>query len=297
MNDEQTVYEITWLVRRLFRAMGARADEYLSSLGISAADRAVMEFLHPDQALSVPAIANRYQVSRQHVQVTVNRLLESGYVQTTANPRHKRSPLILLTQEGSELFLESGNRNANSWMSGLTVLRPSNSSRPASHSNTFTNTCNEENLMHTNDHVLTFRPPRIALGLFVAAALIHFLAPLIVHAQWPVAAVISGATGMFLVLRAWWLFRITGTAICPTATTTTLITGDVYRLTRNPMYLGITLQMLAPALYTGDVLLYAAAIAFLAIIDYHFCPYEERKLAQQYGERWFEYAKRVRRWI
>ena len=122
MSDEQTVYEITWLVRRLFRAMGARADQYLASLGISAADRAVMEFLYPDEALSVPAIANRYQVSRQHVQVTVNGLLDSGYVQTTPNPRHKRSPLILLTRKGSELF--SGIRDQereflDEWFDGI----------------------------------------------------------------------------------------------------------------------------------------------------------------------------------
>ena len=151
--------------------------------------------------------------------------------------------------------------------------------------------------MQTNEHVLTFRPPRIASGLFVAAATIHFLVPLSLHAPLPIAAVTSCAAGLFLVLRAWWLFRVAGTAICPTATTTTLITGDVYALTRNPMYLGITLVMLAPALYTGDGLLYAAAIAFLAIIDHHFCPYEERQLAGQYGQNWLAYEKRVRRWI
>ena len=117
------------------------------------------------------------------------------------------------------------------------------------------------------------------------------------HAQWPIAALAAAAAGLLLELRAWWLFRVAGTAICPTAATTTLITHDVYALTRNPMYLGITLLMLAPALYTGDALLYAAAIAFLAIIDYHFCPYEERKLARQYGDQWLAYKRRVRRWL
>lgn len=122
MSNEQTIYEITWLVRRLFRAMGARADQYLASLGISAADRAVMEFLHPDQALSVPAIASRYQVSRQHIQVTVNRLLESGHVQTTVNPRHKRSPLIMLTRKGSDLFSgirEQEREFLDEWFDGI----------------------------------------------------------------------------------------------------------------------------------------------------------------------------------
>lgn len=151
--------------------------------------------------------------------------------------------------------------------------------------------------MQTNDRVLSFRPPRIALGLFITATGIHVLAPLTLHAPRPIVAATALATGLFLVLRAWWLFRVVGTAVCPTATTTTLITGDVYALTRNPMYLGITLQMLAPALHTGDALLYASAVAFFAIINHHFCPYEEHKLARHYGDEWLRYSMRVRRWI
>ncbi len=99
-----STYEITWLVRRLFRAMAARADEHLEGSSLSVADRAVMEFLYPDERLTVPAIASRYQVSRQHVQVTVNRLLERQLLQSVANPRHKRSPLIALTPDGQDQF-------------------------------------------------------------------------------------------------------------------------------------------------------------------------------------------------
>lgn len=103
MNPEDR-YEITWLVRRLFRAMGAWAEESLKDTGITAADRAVIEFLYPDRALSVPEIAARYNVSRQHVQVTVNRLQDKGLVATRPNPAHKRSPHILLTTPARALF-------------------------------------------------------------------------------------------------------------------------------------------------------------------------------------------------
>lgn len=103
-NRQSDAYQITWLIRRLFRAMGQKANESLESLGITAADRAVMEFLYPDHRLSVPEIAERYQVSRQHIQVTVNSLQEKGLVSTRKNPRHKRSPLILLNPAGCALF-------------------------------------------------------------------------------------------------------------------------------------------------------------------------------------------------
>ena len=99
-------YEVTWLVRRLFRAMGAKADEYLASANLSAAERAVMEFLYPDQEMSVPDIARRYKVSRQHVQVTVNGLIAKGLLRSVDNPQHQRSRLARLSNQGREQFDE-----------------------------------------------------------------------------------------------------------------------------------------------------------------------------------------------
>jgi DNA-binding MarR family transcriptional regulator len=99
-------YEITWLIRRLFRAMSQEADRYLRQWNISAADRAVMEFLYPDLELTVPGIAAKYDVTRQHVQVTVNALLEKGLLRTGENPHHKRSQLVRLSSLGRDCFAE-----------------------------------------------------------------------------------------------------------------------------------------------------------------------------------------------
>ena len=104
MQEVDNAYQVVWLTRRLFRALAQKSDDSLQDLGISVADRAVMEFLHPDEKLSVPDIAERYQVSRQHVQVTVNSLLDAGILVTDVNPRHKRSPLIALTGKGKRMF-------------------------------------------------------------------------------------------------------------------------------------------------------------------------------------------------
>jgi DNA-binding MarR family transcriptional regulator len=104
MLETDNAYQIIWLTRRLFRALAQKSDDSLHDLGISVADRAVMEFLHPNETLSVPDIAERYQVSRQHVQVTVNSLLDAGILAAKVNPRHKRSPLIALTKKGKGMF-------------------------------------------------------------------------------------------------------------------------------------------------------------------------------------------------
>lgn len=104
MQEVDNAYQIIWLTRRLFRALAQKSDDSLQDLGISVADRAVMEFLYADETLSVPEIAERYQVSRQHVQVTVNSLSDAGILAANVNPRHKRSPLISLTDKGKRLF-------------------------------------------------------------------------------------------------------------------------------------------------------------------------------------------------
>ena len=105
-------YKVTWLIRRLFRAMAEKADAYLCESDLTAAERAVMEFLYPDTLLSVPDIARRYQVSRQHVQVTVNRLLELGLLRAGDNPRHKRSSLFSLSEPGRDAFAEIRNNES-----------------------------------------------------------------------------------------------------------------------------------------------------------------------------------------
>jgi DNA-binding MarR family transcriptional regulator len=111
-SPENAGYEVIWLIRRLFRSLAATADSYLKDDELSAADRAVMEFLYPDERLSVPSIASKYRVSRQHIQVTVNRLRSIGLLRAEANPRHKRSQLIRLSELGRETFAEIRNNEA-----------------------------------------------------------------------------------------------------------------------------------------------------------------------------------------
>lgn len=106
MSDEihSDAYRVTWLIRRLCRVTGHNAGANLEGPGVSAAERAVMEFMYPDARLSVPEIARRYQVSRQHVQVTVNSLTGKGLASAMENPGHKRSPLMTLTDQGRNVF-------------------------------------------------------------------------------------------------------------------------------------------------------------------------------------------------
>jgi protein-S-isoprenylcysteine O-methyltransferase Ste14 len=157
--------------------------------------------------------------------------------------------------------------------------------------------------MHSRNNacprMLQYKPPRIAFMLLAAAAALQLAGP----AAWYSLPASIGAgcaivlLGFGIMTRAWWLFRISGTAICPTAATTTLLTDDIYRLTRNPMYLGIVMMLLGTAVATGGLFFYIAALLFFLIIDFAFCPYEEAKLEQGFGSSFLAYRQRVRRWL
>lgn len=149
--------------------------------------------------------------------------------------------------------------------------------------------------------MLTFKPPRIAFTLLASAGALQLtVPPALAWPQLP-ASPTGGAAiamvGFLIMLRAWWLFRVHATAICPTARTTSLITNDVYRLTRNPMYLGIDLMLLGTALGSGGLFFYLAAATFFLIINFVFCPYEEGKLARAFGDQFRAYCNSVRRWL
>ena len=150
-----------------------------------------------------------------------------------------------------------------------------------------------------NSTFLDYRPPRIAMALILLAAAIHFLVPLpLIHLFSSVLVAISvGIAGFAVMMWAWWQFQKHKVAICPTDETDYLITDGVYRITRNPMYLGMIMMLFAIAAFVGTLPFYVAAIAYFIIINWAFCPYEEDKLAGAFRQNYAAYRSQVRRWI
>jgi DNA-binding MarR family transcriptional regulator len=87
-------------VRSLFHLLRASAVD-LHGLGPSSAGlRGVLESIAENGPQTVPQIARSRPVSRQHIQMLVNDLIQRGLVHLVDNPAHKRSRLVDLTEEG-----------------------------------------------------------------------------------------------------------------------------------------------------------------------------------------------------
>ena len=74
--------------------------------------RGVLEFLQGNGPATVPDIARSRSVTRQHIQMLVNSLLDSELVTLQTNPQHKRSSLVALTPDGLRIIRRMRRREA-----------------------------------------------------------------------------------------------------------------------------------------------------------------------------------------
>ena len=150
------------------------------------------------------------------------------------------------------------------------------------------------------ERIIKFVPP-LWLFLFLFLALLaHYQLPAtrIFEFSSPVASTLCVIIGFALTLRASNIFAIEKTEILPNSPTNrVLVTRGPFRISRNPMYLGLIFLLLGVAFYFGTLPFFLATIAQFSILNFIFIPFEEEKMARQFGEAYAAYKHTVRRWI
>lgn len=76
-----------------------------------------------------------------------------------------------------------------------------------------------------------------------------------------------------------------------------LVTRGIYKLTRNPMYVGIALLLTAWACHLSALWPFLGPVLFVLYINRFQIEPEERVLKALFGEEYTAYAARVRRWL
>jgi DNA-binding MarR family transcriptional regulator len=100
----QAFAELVDETRGLFHQLRRAAQQLHQGDELTAARRGVLQSLQRGGAMTVPQMARERPVSRQHIQVLVNDLLQEGLVELRDNPAHKRSRLVQLTAAGKDLI-------------------------------------------------------------------------------------------------------------------------------------------------------------------------------------------------
>ncbi len=112
-----------------------------------------------------------------------------------------------------------------------------------------------------------------------------------------VAGAVVIVIGLALLVIANGLFTQAGTNVIPFREATALVTTGIYRLTRNPMYLGMLAVLLGCALTVGAATALAVPVIFAVIIQSRFILAEEAMLRETFGAQYEAYCARVRRWL
>ena len=76
-----------------------------------------------------------------------------------------------------------------------------------------------------------------------------------------------------------------------------LVSGGIYRWTRNPMYLGMAAMLVGWAVYLASIAALAALPLFIAYINRFQIAPEERALEARFGAEFEAYRRRVSRWL
>ena len=144
-------------------------------------------------------------------------------------------------------------------------------------------------------------PPAVAVLLGAAMWFVSDSGPSI-ELPWVarlLALVLGGLSGTALALAGDLAFRRARTTINPfrPQNTSSLVTSGVYRVTRNPMYLGLLVALFGWCVFLGSAFGLLGPVAFVAYITRFQIIPEERVLLAKFGSAYSEYLQNVRRWV
>ncbi|MFC3052815.1 methyltransferase family protein [Kordiimonas pumila] len=139
-------------------------------------------------------------------------------------------------------------------------------------------------------------PPYVFIAAMVA---IYYLG------KWetgePVAYSLSGglvmALGLLIAIVANRQFKRARTTILPGDKPTKLVTTGMFRRSRNPMYIAMTVVLAGYWSWVGGYSPFGVLVLFLLVMRYRFIAMEEKHLLHTFGADYQAYCMRTRRWL
>ena len=113
------------------------------------------------------------------------------------------------------------------------------------------------------------------------------------------AAILAALAGVLITLAGVVEFRRARTTTNPLkpGNATSLVAGGIYRMTRNPMYLGFALALLGWGIFLSNPLSLAVLFLFVAYMNRFQIAPEENAVESRSGEEFAGYRSKVRRWL
>lgn len=142
-------------------------------------------------------------------------------------------------------------------------------------------------------------PPIVTLGFGI---LIFYSTQIIPSVTFPLQRSLGAVflfAGLGVTLSAILTFRRLQTTINPLQpnTASSLATTGVFKLSRNPMYLGLLLILISLSIYSGALAAMVLLPGFIIYITLYQILPEEQAMQMLFSEAYTDYCQQVRRWI
>jgi protein-S-isoprenylcysteine O-methyltransferase Ste14 len=142
-------------------------------------------------------------------------------------------------------------------------------------------------------------PTNYFAALLALSIVLHFVYPIgkVLHPPATYAGYLFIGFGAAMNLWTDALFRRHDTTVKPYLDPSTLIVSGPFALSRHPMYLGMASVLLGVAVNHGTISTILFPVAYVALMESLFIPYEEENCVKVFGDAYQEYRRSVGRWL
>jgi len=93
------------------------------------------------------------------------------------------------------------------------------------------------------------------------------------------------------------IFKKGETTVKPHEKPSSLIISGPFKISRHPMYLGMTSILIGASIILETLISFIFPIIFIIIINKKFIPLEEKNLTDIFKQEYIDYKNKVRKWI
>lgn len=140
-------------------------------------------------------------------------------------------------------------------------------------------------------------PPTHFYIYLIISILLHYALPLkqIINYPFYLIGFLLFIIGAGLNVWADQLLKKYKTTVKPNEKPTALIETGAFKISRHPMYLGMALILLGAGFILGSITSFIGVVLFVTAMEIAFIPKEEKNLQEEFGEKFENYRKKVRR--
>lgn len=111
-------------------------------------------------------------------------------------------------------------------------------------------------------------------------------------------SIIAFGIGFIILLTCIMSFAVQGRGtLSPADPTKKLVISGLYKFSRNPMYVGVTLMLIGESIFFQSNTLSIYTLCIFSAFNIFIIFFEEPRLARDFGYEYSKYREKVRRWV